>query len=316
MEEDHPIKRWIIRLVAIAVLIAIVMFALVLYAQWRAPTDLTLHREPPHSSSVVYSSIRIATSTDLGAHLTVNNQTIFDNATEPDLVVLDRAVGEYPAGTVLMYFTDYSSVNEEDPKISLAASSDGGKSWSEPTKIALRSDIFFDPISPSVVQLPDGTLRLFFTGFLRSFGAIAKQRREKITFSATSSDGINFTVEDESRIKGESFYDPELVWTDDHWSLFIGRGGQTLLNVSDDDGWTFHNISKVFSEGGAPGAINVDEQTVLFACFDGLVRAVADDTKNFSEKVNVLKIQQGTICDPSPAILPDGTMLLAYSYHE
>lgn len=300
----------------ILILLGVGLVAIVYFVQRAKPLDLTIQVEPPPVSSIVYNKIYLATSEDAGETLNVSPGMLFDHATQPDLLRLDLPVGEWKSGTLLMYFVDYSTLNEDDPHIVVAASTNQGKTWSEPVEIEMQSNLFFDPIGPSVIQLPDGKIRLFFTGFLRAAGTVAKQKSEKTTYSALSTDGVHFEPEAGTRMKGEQFLNPEIMKDGDEWQLYIGRGSDTILTTS-ENGSDFEIISKPFNlSGGTPGVTKYQGNTVLFGCYLGLVRAVSEDGDNFFGAKTILEQGNREFCNPSPVVLNDGSMLLAYTVHD
>jgi len=86
------------------------------------------------------------------------------------------------------------------------------------------------PVDPTVVELPNGDLRMYFT-------SVAK----KGTFigSAVSSDGINFSIEKGARLKGKNidFKDCAVVFFKGQWHMITpshNRDGKGYYATSND----------------------------------------------------------------------------------
>ncbi len=83
--------------------------------------------------------------------------------------------------------------NAEFDKVAVHFSSDDGRNWTAPQVIRVENlpqGMRF-PFDPTLVPLPDGNLRLYFTGNM----ARAHQRGTPAIHSAISADGVNYTYE-------------------------------------------------------------------------------------------------------------------------
>ncbi len=105
-------------------------------------------------------------------------------------------------GQLIAAHQHFPENNEADfDKVAARFSSDDGKSWSEPKVIqveGLPEGMRF-PFDPTLVALPDGRVRLYFTGnYGRSF-----ERSIPAIHSAISGDGVHYTYEPGVRLSVE-----------------------------------------------------------------------------------------------------------------
>lgn len=114
------------------------------------------------------------------------------------LATFERAgvptVARLQDGRLLAAHQHFPADNAADfDKVAVRFSSDEGKTWSDPTAIhvaELPEGMRF-PFDPTLVPLPDGRVRLYFTGnYGRTF-----QNRTPAIHSAISTNGIKFTYE-------------------------------------------------------------------------------------------------------------------------
>jgi hypothetical protein len=134
---------------------------------------------------------------------------------------------------------------ENDPasfdKVAVRFSADDGKTWSGPRAIDLEGlpAGYRSPFDPTLVQLPDGRVRLYFTtNTARTFDVA-----HPWIASALSSDGVRFTVEPGERlaIAGETVIDCAAVLHRGVFHLYspiqVGRG--SAYHATSADGLTF-----------------------------------------------------------------------------
>lgn len=240
----------------------------------------------------------------------------FKKASVPDVLELSKDCPAGKAGTLLMYFVDFSNVTGPGTEsISLATSKDG-YSWSERKPIILEGKRNKGaPVDPSVVELPNGRIRLYFFGPEITSGDPAKQEGDHKIYSAISSDGINFKVEGVN-FQAPMITDPEVVQIGNEWLMFLSRERETLLAIS-NDGLNF-TLDKNFSLqiGGVPGAVVLPDGRVrIFACSRGIVSATFDPKSNQPPiQDSGIRIQEkGTIvADPAPIMRMDGSYYLIF----
>jgi len=125
---------------------------------------------------------------------------------------------------------------ESFDQVAVMVSSDQGQSWTAPKLIrvsGLPSNLFrvFDP---TLVALPDGGFRLYFSSERTS---ALNPRGNRAVFSAVSSDGISFEFEPGQRFgfEGSETYDCAVGFVGTIWHLFCP--------VSASEGWGYHATS-------------------------------------------------------------------------
>lgn len=253
---------------------------------------------------------------DNGLTFEILTGPFFKKASVPDVLGLSKDGPCGKGSTLLLYFVDFSNVTGPGTEtISLAASNDG-INWSEKQLIIIEGKTNKGAaVDPSVVELPDGRIRLYFFGSDVTSGDPAKQEGDHKIYSAISSDGINFKVEGVN-FQTPSITDPEVVQVGDEWLMFLSRGRETLLARS-NDGLNF-TLDQNFSLqiGGVPGAVVLPDGKVrVFACAGGIVSATFDPKSNQPPiKDSGIRIQeQGTIvADPAPIMRRDGSYYLIF----
>ncbi|MBI4896731.1 MAG: hypothetical protein HY832_04255, partial [Candidatus Aenigmarchaeota archaeon] len=109
-----------------------------------------------------------------------------------------------------------------------ALSNDEGLTWTKETDLKLTKVA----IDPDIVQLDDGTYKLFFTTFADEFGV-----GDQWVVSAGSVDGLNFTVDEEKLIEpstsGGFITDPDVIKIDTGYRMYYGefRKGEQDPNI-------------------------------------------------------------------------------------
>lgn len=239
-------------------------------------------------------------------------------ASVPDLIQLTKDAGSFKAGDLLIYFVDASTIkNPGDDGISVYSSSDTGQSWSKAGSIKVSGKVNKGGVvDPSIVQLDDGKLRLYYFGSETTSGDPAAVKGPHKVYSATSTDGVNFTAEDGSRFAAEGLTDPEVIQWNGTWFMYYSEGSQTKLATS-ADGLTFTAQSITGGNvGGVPGALALDNGVRLFGCSQGISEAFSTDGMNFTtEQQDIIHTTQ-TICDPSAIKLSDGRYAMAYKVED
>lgn len=115
-------------------------------------------------------------------------------------------------GTLRMYYTRGATS-------ATALSGDEGLTWTKEVDLDLTRKVAIDP---DIVLLDDGTYKLFFTTFGGEFGV-----GEQWVLGATSSDGINFVLDEgiliEPSTPGGLITDPDVVRTDKGYRMYYAE---------------------------------------------------------------------------------------------
>ncbi|MBU4205030.1 beta-galactosidase [Patescibacteria group bacterium] len=246
---------------------------------------------------------------------------VVKEASVPDVIQLQKNVGNFKKGDLLIYFVDFSTVNKpaDVETLGLIISTDGGKIWGQKTTVSIKNKSNKGSVvDPSVVQLSDGTLRLYFFGSEITSGDPAGATGPHKVYSAVSSDGINFTVENGIRFQDDKLTDPEVIQYKNQWFMYYSVGTATKLAVS-NDGLNFSARAITGGDiGGVPGAVIFDGSVRLFGCRKGIATAVASNGINFNKEQEDIfsgKIQ-GIVCDPSVARMDNGEYAMVYKTRE
>lgn len=149
---------------------------------------------------------------------------------------------EGPAGELVATFQWFDPVafDEMARRVSL----DGGRTWSdaEPLVLSGAPGRFVNPVDPALVVLNDGRWRLYFT-------SAPAGSRSADTYSAISSDGLNFQWEAGARfqIDGEFLLDPAVAWFGGLWHLYLPRHmqGDGAFYATSSDGLNFERQDDV-----------------------------------------------------------------------
>lgn len=201
----------------------------------------------------------------------------FKRASVPDILELTRDSDAGESGTLLLYFVDFSEVKAPGTEgISVAKSVDG-INWSEKQKVIIEGKVNRGAaVDPSVVELIDGRIRMFFFGSEQTEGDPARAEGDHKIYSVISEDGINFKVEPGVRFQAPFITDPEVLQIGNRrWLMFLSKGQETLLATS-NDGLEFMGEDSFSLEiGGVPGAVELPDGSIrIFATGkDGIVSA-------------------------------------------
>lgn len=263
---------------------------------------------------IAKDSIYFATSSG-GKTWKLQDGPVARYASVPDLISLEQDLPPFTKGTLLTYFVDGTEEHgTEDLELGLIYSTDLGKTWSD----RLYTSMTDAPtgtivVDPSVIQLSDGRLRLYFF----DFDTAPRPGRTYTIHSAISNNGVNFTYESIVYESTELMTDPEIAFFDDTWYLFTTNGKQESMQVSiSSDPLSFDN-SLILNEPGIPGALLVDNELWVFGC--GLTNGITIHSLNNGTNLTLLqerivKAGAGINCDPSPTKLSDGTLALMFKF--
>ncbi len=236
------------------------------------------------------------------------------SASVPDLIQLDKDLGKFKKGDLLVYFVDGASFTTPgSEELGIISSSDTGVTWTESgtTKFSNRTSTG-GAVDPSVVQLADGSLRLYYFGPDSFGGDPAKETGKHKVYSARSTDAVNFTGEPGVRFEMEKLTDPEVIYFNNKYFMYYSLGLSSGLATS-SDGLTFSAVSITGGNvGGVPGALALDSGVRLFGCRGGIQMGFASDGINFKSD-GMIDIQA---CDPAAIKLANGKYALLYKIDE
>lgn len=117
-------------------------------------------------------------------------------------------------------------------------------------------------------------------------------------YSAISTDGINFVMEEGVRLSmTKNMTDPEVVYYNGTWFMYYAGGDVNGISVASSlDGLTFSNHGSVNDSEfmGIPGALVENNRIYLYDC-----KVVSESTDGFNFTKTSDFAMRG--CDPSPA---------------
>lgn len=228
-------------------------------------------------------------------------------ASVPDAVLLEQDTAAGNTGDILMYFIRDG--------ICMAKSEDNGTTWSDPLAVSFAGlDETIGAYDPSLVQLSDGSLRMYFYASTVLDGDPASMEGTHPIYSAVSADGINFTMDDGERLSLESITDPEVIYFNDAWIMYVSSGSSTFIATS-TDGLNFTLNAMAWPGGGIPGAyVDTTNMVHIYGCSGGVNTASSFDGITFgATTMSVIPATaDATTCDPSPVLLSNGTILMVY----
>lgn len=243
---------------------------------------------------------------------------LVEKGSVPDLIRLSQDLGKFKKNDLLIYFVDFTKIQTAGSEtLSMVTSSDGGKTWSSKYTITVANKTNKGaPVDPSLVQLADGTLRMYFFGSEVTSGDPASAKGTHKVYSAASTDGVSFSAEPGVRFETEKLTDPEVINYKNQWYMYYSLGQKTGLAVS-SDGLNFTEKPITGGEvGGVPGAVVLDNGVRIYGCGrEGLGSAFSPDGENFTiDQNNVFDSVaiSGIVCDPAIVILEDGTFAAVY----
>lgn len=147
-------------------------------------------------------------------------------------------------GTVLLVF-QWFPCDDADAfdRVGVMTSTDNGNTWSEPVVAVFNGlpEEYQRPFDPTVVTLPDGRVRMYFTSNAR--GRTVLQADTDI-FSAISTDGVNYVFEEGARfdlVEGAAF-DSAVGYWNGTWHMVTPHNtenGMTAYHATSTDGLQF-----------------------------------------------------------------------------
>ena len=241
-----------------------------------------------------------------------SSELVFDKGSVPEAVL--RSNGE-----IWMYFPSFKNFSQAgDEKIMAAKSTDSGATWEEVGLITIENALAgVTAVDPSLVELADGRLRMYFFGSTVVGGDPAQVGGEHKIYSAVSDDGVNFTMEEGVRYAQEKITDPDVIYHSGFgtWLMYVSVGPVTRI-ITSNDGLEWFDTEFNWTGGGVPGAyIDSDNIVHVYGCGQGgIVTEASVDGIIFTgtPTVALSTTDSAIICDPSPVLLDDGTVLMVY----
>ena len=129
----------------------------------RGNNNNTLAEKQPLSGSPYWHDIRFITSKEENWNDGIN--VIFEHGSVPDAIVLNKDVGDFKAGTLMTIFVYFEKEESEIEEIGMLYSEDNGKTWSDIIILTIDGAEGHVPVDPSIIQLEDGSLVLYYFDF-------------------------------------------------------------------------------------------------------------------------------------------------------
>jgi hypothetical protein len=270
-----------------------------------AESKLRVNRNFELSKHTTY----FASSAD-GAEWTLLEEPVAHYASVPDLVALDDQLGPFPPGTLLVYFVDGTQDHgREDVELGLVWSTDGGASWSD----RLYTSMDGQPadtiaVDPSLVELGDGRLRLYYFDFETSGPYASGADKTYRIHTAVSTDGINFDYEGIVFESSSLITDPDVVEWNGEWRMYTMSQERVGMQVSVSEDPLSFGATQAVNNNGIPGLLPMGDEMWLYSCGpQGITRLVSDDGITFELiDQSIVEVRPGVHCDPSVDKTADG----------
>ena len=210
--------------------------------------------------------------------------------------------------TLAIYAVDGSGKSKSG--LMVAISKDEGQTWQQ-------GSVQFDSLvpgaaDPDVVVLPDGKIRLYFVVFEDVENKTVVPTN--MVKSATSSDGVNFSLESGERLKYSNLTDPDVVKIGNSWFMYFSQGAKLLAAIS-SNGLSFKYQKDIRSLGSVSSTVKITEETYRqFYCNNGIKSATSIDGLSWKDDAGY-RLKPGTkefICDPAPLKTEGDNWLMYY----
>ncbi len=285
-------------------------------------TEASVTQKPPSTSSnqgVYGHSVWLARSSDAETW-TLDDEELIEHASVPNITRFEKAVGDFEAGTLMIVYvdaTEIASAGNGTERTGRYVSTDNGETWEDIGPVTYENADGHVPVDPNLIQLADGTLRMYYFDFSQSVGGVvvADEGGTSQFYAADSTDGETFTVVGEV-FSGDRLTDPEVINYNGTFYLFYASQAPENLGIhvaiGDEEGLTFEETEISGDPLGIPGIIEIDGELRLFGCApsEGIGYYVGDDSFDFGELVSLGSAFKGGFCDPDPVELEDGSYLL------
>jgi hypothetical protein len=198
-------------------------------------------------------------------------------------------------------------------KIAVKFSYDGGATWTSPISCNFTGlpGGFQRPFDPALVELSNGQLRMYF-----STGPTGPTAGAIDTYSATSTDGINYTVESNARVNHATYncIDPTVALFNSVWYYNAWTSNQTdgHHRATSTDGLNF-TVGAMNAYDGSHlwlGNYYVDGSTLRFyGCGSGMWTTSSTDGVTWSSYQNI------SLMGADPAVTKNdaGTYIMIYT---
>ena len=234
---------------------------------------------------------------------------LLEHASVPDVLVLEQDVANFSAGTwmiVYVYIAEEPLKTKEgshvEENIGMMYSTDEGETWSENTILSLYGIDDQIPVDPSLTQLEDGTLLLYYYDFLaqRIYKSGDGERQMHVVESIY---GLNYEHVNAVYTRQQSMTDPEVVYYKGLYYMYFTTN-EGIHVVSGETPYDFSNEINI-EVNGIPGVITVNDTLYLYGCGEvngknGITVSSSTDPLSFS----VTELVEGPRgCDPAPITL-------------
>lgn len=238
------------------------------------------------------------------------SQTFQDSSGVPSVIRLSD-------GRLIAAFQWFPAPFQGDNWDSVAVkfSYDTAASWTAPfhCNFSGMPSNFKRPFDPALADAGGGQIRMYF-----SSGAMPSMQLDSTvnTYSAISSDGINYTFEGNARFDDTSLpvIDPSVAYFNGGWQYVAPRGAPQdgAFHGSSSDGLSFTTLANIPSDNAHQwtGNLMVDGSNMRFygSGGGGIWWSSSSDGNSWGAYNNTT-VQGG---DPSALKLPDGTYIMIY----
>src|SRR3989339_1215505 len=208
-------------------------------AQDVADETVLVQRQPESSTAPstqqgpYRDSVWLARSSD-GETWSLDDEVLIEHASVPNITRFETEVGDFEAGTLMIVYVDATQMatgGSGTERTGRYVSTDDGVTWEDiglVTYVGAQDQV---PVDPNLVQLQDGTLRMYYYDISKGVGDVGslEQKKQNRFYAADSTDGETFTVVGEVFVEN-AITDPEVVFYKDSFYLFYAS--QTGIRVA------------------------------------------------------------------------------------
>lgn len=256
-----------------------------------------------------YHQILKATSAD-GLNFTKIDGVVFDKASVPDIIRLE-------SGRLIIYSVDGAGRSKSG--LMVAISDDDGKTWQSGSLQLKCERSVCSGADPEAVVLPDAKIRLHYIVFPEHKGpapgpnAPLESLANHFVYSATSTDGIDFTEESGVRFEYPGTTDPDVVKIGEKWFMYVAQGPR-LVAASSTDGLTYTLEKTIREQGSVSNSVSIENKKWRqFFCDRGIRSATSSDGLTWIDDPGhrLTPAQNQIMCDPAPVNI-NGSWQLYY----
>jgi len=265
--------------------------------------------EQLNSNFPYFHKVHIATSKD-GKTWNRSDQPTVEHASVADLLLLEKQTGNFSAGTLFLYFVDATGLKDSPgtEKIGIMHSVDNGKTWSKKEVIEIKGAEGHIPVDPSMVQLDDGTIRLYYLDFTAMQTRTEDKSKDKFSiYVASSKDGKVWNLEQLAFQYNSVITDPKVVYFKNKWYMYLAQYGMRVAASEDGLSFTYAGVTNLWPN--PPSVAVIDGSVEIYRCGPGgLQKAVSKDGLHFGEIESVPQ-QPSSFCNPDRVRLWDGSFV-------